>query len=52
MTFPAILSATQSWISGLVALAVGLALAWLGAGLFPVALSCCGAVLLVELFLR
>ena len=52
MTFPAILSATQSWISGLAALAVGLVLAWLGAGLFPVALSCCGAVLLVELFLR
>ena len=52
MTFPAILSATQSWISGLVALAVGLVLAWLGAGLFPVALSCCGAVLLVELILR
>ena len=52
MTFPAILSATQSWISGLAALAVGLVLAWLGAGLFPVALSCCGAVLLVELILR
>ena len=52
MTFPAILSATQSRISGLVALAVGLVLAWMGAGLFPVALSCCGAVLLVELILR
>lgn len=52
MTFPAILSATQSWISGLAALAVGLVLAWMGAGLFPVALSCCGAVLLVELILR
>ncbi len=52
MTFPAILSAPQSRISGLAALAVGLVLAWLGAGLFPVALSCCGAVLLVELFLR
>lgn len=48
MTFPAILTATQSWISGLAALAVGLVLAWLGTGLFPVALSCCGAVLLVE----
>ena len=52
MTFPAILSATQSRISGLVALAVGLVLAWMGAGLFPVALSCCGAVLLVELIFR
>ena len=52
MTFPAILSATQSRISGLVALAVGLVLAWMGAGLFPVGLSCWGAVLLVELILR
>lgn len=48
MTFPAILSATQSWTSGLAALLVGLVLAWRGAGLFPVALSCCGAVLAVE----
>ena len=52
MTFPAILSATQSWISGLLALLVGLVLAFLGAGLFPVALSCCGAVLLIEFLLQ
>ena len=52
MTFPAILSATQSWISGLLALLVGLVLAFLGAGLFPVALSCCGAVLLSEFLLQ
>ena len=52
MTFPAILSATGSWISGLLALLVGLVLSWLGAGLFPVALSCCGAVLLSEFLMN
>ena len=52
MTFPAILSATCSWISGLLALLVGLVLSWLGAGLFPVALSCCGAVLLSEFLMN
>ena len=51
MTFPAILTATQTPISGVVALIVGCVVAFLGAGLFPVALSCCGAVFLVELFL-
>ena len=52
MTFPAILSATGSWLSGLLALLVGLVLSWLGAGLFPVALSCCGAVLLSEFLMN
>ena len=51
MTFPAIVEATQSPIAGAAALAVGILLAWLGAGLFPVALSCCGVVFLLELFL-
>ncbi len=51
MTFPAIVEATQSPISGILALVVGIAAAWLGAGLFPVALSCCGVVLIAELFL-
>ncbi len=51
MTFPAIVEATQSPISGTLALAVGIVAAWLGAGLFPVALSCCGVVLIAELFL-
>ncbi len=51
MTFPAIVEATQSPISGILALIVGIAAAWLGAGLFPVALSCCGVVLIAELFL-
>lgn len=51
MTFPAILHATQSPVSGVIALAVGVAAAWFGAGLFKVAVSCCAVVLLVELLL-
>lgn len=51
MTFPAIIDATQSPASGLLALLVGIAAAWLGAGLFPVAASCCAVVFLAELFL-
>ena len=51
MTFPAIIEATQSPLAGLLALLVGVAAAWLGAGLFPVAVSCCAVVLLAELFL-
>ena len=48
MTFPAILEATASPLAGAAALAVGVVLAWLGAGLFPVAAACCAAVFLAE----
>ena len=51
MTFPAIINDVQSPIAGAVALAVGIIVAWLGAGLFPVALTCTGIVLILELFL-
>lgn len=51
MTFPAIVEATQSPLAGVAALALGVVLAWLGAGLFPVAVSCCAIVFLLELFL-
>lgn len=51
MTFPAIVEATQSPISGAVALIVGLLAAWFGANLIAVAVACCGTVLLLELFL-
>ncbi len=51
MTFPAIVEATQSPIAGIAALVVGIVLAWFGAGLFPVAVTCCGVVLVLELFL-
>lgn len=51
MTFPAIMDATQSPIAGAAALVVGIAAAWLGAGLFPVSVLCCAVVFLLELFL-
>lgn len=51
MTFPAIMDATQSPIAGAAALVVGIAAAWLGAGLFPVSVLCCAMVFLLELFL-
>ena len=51
MTFPAIIEATQSPVAGAIALVVGIVAAWLGAGLFPVAATCCVLVFLLELFL-
>ena len=48
MTFPAIVHAAQYPVAGVVALVVGAVLAWLGAGLLPVAISCCASVFLVE----
>ena len=49
MTFPAILSATQTPISGALASAAGIALAWYGASLFKVSAACCVIVFVVEL---
>ena len=49
MTFPAILSATQSPISGALALAAGLLLAWFGGSLFQVSVACCAVVFVAEL---
>lgn len=51
MTFPAIIDATQSQISGWLALATGIAAAWFGASLFKVAVLCCGVVFVTELFI-
>jgi len=51
MTFPAIVEATQVPLAGALALAAGVVLAWLGAGLFPVSVACCVVVFLVELVL-
>lgn len=51
MTFPAILQATQTPLSGALALAIGLILSYVGAGLFPVTCSCCAIVFIAELFL-
>ncbi|MBQ8109881.1 MAG: AzlD domain-containing protein [Clostridia bacterium] len=52
MTFPAILSATQSPVSGALALAAGLVLAWLGGSLFQVSVACCAVVFVAELAMR
>ena len=51
MTFPAIVEATRSPLVGAAALVLGVVLSWFGAGLFPVAVSCCAVVFLLEFFL-
>lgn len=51
MTFPAIVNATQSPVSGALALVVGIAAAWFGARLFQVSVACCAVVFVIELFL-
>lgn len=52
MTFPAILTSTQSTVSGAAALVVGVILAYRGKSLIVVALSSSAAVLIVEQILR
>ena len=51
MTFPAILEATQTVWSALVALLIAIFLAWFGQSLFVVSVSSCVTVFLVELLL-
>ena len=52
MTFPCMVQATVSPVSGAVALAValitGIVAAWRGLGLFPVAAICCAIVYLMD----
>ena len=50
MTFPAILSATQSPVSAALALVIGLAAAWFGGSLFQVSVLCCAVVFVAEWF--
>ncbi|WMC91880.1 AzlD domain-containing protein [Kineothrix sp. MB12-C1] len=50
MTFPAIIEATQTPAAGVLALLAGILLAWFGASLFSVSVTCCIIVFLVELF--
>lgn len=52
MTFPAIINATQSIYSGILALLVGIVVAWCGFDLFKTAVSCCAVVLILELFIK
>ena len=51
MTFPAILTATQSVYSALAALVVAIVLAWRGKGLFPVSVLSCVTVFIAELLI-
>lgn len=52
MTFPAILYATENWISGAAGLMVGVLLAFKKQSLLVVALASCAAVFLSEMVLR
>ncbi len=52
MTFPAILTATQSPVSGALALGLGIALALLGGTLFQVSVACCIIVFIAELIIK
>ena len=51
MTFPAIIDAVNTPLAGVIALIVGVIAAWLGGGLFTVALLCCSTVFIAELIL-
>ena len=51
MTFPAIMDATQVPAAGALALVAGVAAAWLGAGLFGTAATCCVIVFITELIM-
>lgn len=51
MTFPAILTATQSFWSGLIALIAAIVMAWMGRNLFQVAVVSCVVVFVVELII-
>ena len=49
MTVPAIVESAGTPLAGIVALAIGLIMAWFGLGLFPVAVACCLIVLVMGL---
>ncbi|MCD7777590.1 MAG: AzlD domain-containing protein [Clostridiales bacterium] len=51
MTFPAILSATESPVSAAAALIIGIGAAYAGLSLFYVAAGCTAVVLIFELFI-
>lgn len=48
MTFPAIIEATNQPIAGMLALIIGMILAWKDMGLLKVSMICCLVVLIVE----
>ena len=48
MTFPAMIEAARNPAAGIAALVIGAVAAWLGAGLFPVAVCSCATVLAAD----
>ena len=52
MTFPAILYATENWVSGAVGLGVGLLLAFKNKSLILVSVASCAAVFLMEQIIK
>ena len=48
MTFPAIISATESPIAAFISFVVAMVLAWMGARLFQVAVVACVVVFVIE----
>lgn len=52
MVFPAIIHTTGSWIPGAVALAAGIAGAWLGLEMLPVAAICCVVTFIFEFVMK
>ena len=50
MTFPAIIEATESKLSGILALLCGTVAAWFNMSLFKVACICCLVVFIAEFF--
>lgn len=51
MTFPAIIEATATPISGAIALVLGMLAAWFGADLFKVSVLCCVVVFVSEMLI-
>ena len=51
MTFPAIVTATESTVAASIAFAAALLLAWLGKSLFTVSVTACVIVFILEFFL-
>lgn len=52
MTFPAIVDSAGTPWAGFAALLLGIAAAWLGLGLFPVAIICCLTVFISNILMK
>lgn len=51
MTFPAIIEATKVPLAGILALIVGILVAWFRKNLFETAISCCLVVFIIEMIM-